>query len=291
LVEDNRFTPQDVERGRALVGQESDAKWALGDLAIELFGWPPGAGPGRGKESLAGAFSEYAEAIGLSDRQLRERQRVAAYWPERSRRADVSWTVHRELQQRLPDDADKARARKLLRQRKSWTLRSLIEALGGAPIDRRVSDAPTPEQVAEAVTHDDAVAEAADRALNARAMAAHREQENERRAAMTDRERDEQEGRTAERIRKLSVDSWSDVAGIIGDGRRKLMEAARAIADLREHGGWTGLAQEGFADEGVDRCKRAASDAVVTAALLVDLLAGEPRDLDEAFARMLEGEE
>lgn len=73
-----------VREGREAVEQEQNARWHLGDLAIEAT-------------SLGGPIEEYADAIGVPADTLEVYRLTSAAWAEEERYADVPWSIFREL--------------------------------------------------------------------------------------------------------------------------------------------------------------------------------------------------
>lgn len=114
------YTKKQIERGLELATNESRTKWGLGNLILER--------PDATRQEL----EEFAEAIGLSYEQVTSYRNVAD--PNRGgfsleqRRADVSWTVHRELSGR-PDRVA------ILHERSTWTLRTVRQRIGRQAID------------------------------------------------------------------------------------------------------------------------------------------------------------
>lgn len=88
-----RSYDQLVSEGRAAVRQEQDAKWRLGDLALEV---EPLGGDHARTNALA-RLDEYAAEIGISLEALRQYRTVSAAWPDGTRVPSASWTAHREL--------------------------------------------------------------------------------------------------------------------------------------------------------------------------------------------------
>jgi hypothetical protein len=84
------------ERGRRIMRSQTAVNFELGDLLEELLAvWPRG-------QDQAGVLAEFAAQLGCSESSLRSYRRVARAWPAQTRRADVPWTVYRELAG-LPD--------------------------------------------------------------------------------------------------------------------------------------------------------------------------------------------
>jgi hypothetical protein len=82
-----------VAEGKRLVAAEGDAKWGLGDLALEVA---PMTEPGPNNNSQA-ALTKFADEIGVEFSTLREYRRIAHEFPPATRVAGASWSVHREL--------------------------------------------------------------------------------------------------------------------------------------------------------------------------------------------------
>ena len=85
-----------VAEGRRLVAQEEDAKWRLGDLALELV--PLRDRPGRPENRYAGTniLTEFAKAIDIDVGTLRQYRTVAAAWPPQTRVGGRSWSWHQD---------------------------------------------------------------------------------------------------------------------------------------------------------------------------------------------------
>lgn len=83
-----------VEAGRAAVQRLGDAKWELGDLAVEAA---PIQTPGYSTTGADERLREFAEEIGLPFNTLRGYRAVAAKWPPDERQPSLHWTAHREL--------------------------------------------------------------------------------------------------------------------------------------------------------------------------------------------------
>jgi hypothetical protein len=116
------FTHDQVRRGRELVAQESKCKWELGDLGLEVA---PLAGHGGKRDHdaddrVATRLNRFAGEIGASYESLDLYRHVAARWPIKSRRSDLSFFVHHALA-RLDD------REKVIRSRQRWTVRQAQE--------------------------------------------------------------------------------------------------------------------------------------------------------------------
>lgn len=81
-----------VEKGRTLIKQISDAKFALGDTLNEML-----ANRRRGHGEVEEILTVYARQIGAKPDTLKVYRYVATAWPEGRRRNGVAWSVHREL--------------------------------------------------------------------------------------------------------------------------------------------------------------------------------------------------
>ncbi|MFJ8313113.1 MULTISPECIES: hypothetical protein [unclassified Streptomyces] len=79
------------ERGRRIMRSQTAVSFELGDLLEELLATCP---RGQGE---AGVLAGFAAQLGCSASSLRAYRRVARAWPAQTRRADVPWTVYREL--------------------------------------------------------------------------------------------------------------------------------------------------------------------------------------------------
>lgn len=88
-----RTREQRVSAGRHAAESEAQAKWELGDLALEEA--PMGAdGAHNGTEEV---LRRYAEDIGVEYDTLAIYRRVAAAWSPSTRVLGAAWSVHREL--------------------------------------------------------------------------------------------------------------------------------------------------------------------------------------------------
>src|SRR5262245_22937131 len=95
MPKNNRSWDQLVSAGRQAAQAEGDAKWALGDLALEAE--PMGSRGGEPTGALE-RLREYGEAIGVELETLRDYRAVAHSWPDGARAPlDASWTAHRLL--------------------------------------------------------------------------------------------------------------------------------------------------------------------------------------------------
>jgi hypothetical protein len=111
-----------VAEGRRLVAAEGDAKWALGDLALEVV---PLTDPGAHTDALA----RFAEEIGIEPGTLSQYRRVAGHWPPRTRIRAASWSVHHAL---APyEDAEKI-LKRLVREKRA-TVDAARAEVGVAP--------------------------------------------------------------------------------------------------------------------------------------------------------------
>lgn len=82
-----------VAAGKVAARQEGDAKWVLGDLALEVA--PMGSG--QAHNGSTETLERYAEEIGVEFDALRQYRFVSDAWPHGTRVARASWTAHREL--------------------------------------------------------------------------------------------------------------------------------------------------------------------------------------------------
>lgn len=114
------YTKKQIERGLELATNESRTKWEIGNLILER--------PDATRQEL----EEFAEAIGLSYEQATSYRAVAdpgrGGFSLEQRRADVSWSVHRELSGH-PDRVA------ILHERSTWTLRSVRQRMGRQAFD------------------------------------------------------------------------------------------------------------------------------------------------------------
>lgn len=120
-----------VAAGRKAVAREADAKWELGDLALEVE--PKGK---RGAHTGAlERLREYADEIGIEPDQLRQYRDVAAAWSDATRVASASWSAHRELMA----EPDRAKYLRDLAKRQppegygAWTVNAIREDRGKRP--------------------------------------------------------------------------------------------------------------------------------------------------------------
>ncbi|WP_411144904.1 DUF6192 family protein [Streptomyces sp. x-80] len=81
-----------VRKGRKLIKQKSSIQFALGDLVIDSL-----VGHSRGHGEVAQVIELLAHQIGINAATLRNHYAVASQWPKEKRRADVCYSVHREL--------------------------------------------------------------------------------------------------------------------------------------------------------------------------------------------------
>ncbi|WP_031075323.1 DUF6192 family protein [Streptomyces sp. NRRL WC-3742] len=81
-----------VRKGRKLVKQKSSIQFALGDLVIEALEGHP-----RRRGEVGEVIELLAHQIGINAGTLQNHYKIAKQWPEDKRRADVSYSVHREL--------------------------------------------------------------------------------------------------------------------------------------------------------------------------------------------------
>jgi hypothetical protein len=117
---------EQVAEGRRLAEDLGTTQWALGDLVQEVD-------PDR--------LQKFADEIGVGLDSLQDYRRTAASWPADTRRAGVSFTVHRVL-------SGHPERFTLIRSRKKWTKRDAQEATGNR---RSAGEKPTPAQIVEAV--------------------------------------------------------------------------------------------------------------------------------------------
>ncbi len=113
-----------VEKGRDLVRQEGDTKWALGDLALEAQHFH-----GVEAQHFRGDLLRYAEEIGIALHTLRRYRDVAVAWPPALRSAGHPWSVYKELAA-APDRV------RLIQSRDRWTVEEARQAVGHAPPGR-----------------------------------------------------------------------------------------------------------------------------------------------------------
>jgi len=88
------YTEEQVAEGRLLLGQLDGVQWALGDMAVGIFGQPSRRGAHDPAREDLDAF---ADAIGIAPKRLAEYRSVAWAWPPDIRRADASWVLHRSM--------------------------------------------------------------------------------------------------------------------------------------------------------------------------------------------------
>ena len=89
-----------VYKGQKLVGSESSAQFALGDIGLEMVPLLP-----KGKRPPMKAFkllATYADEIGLERETFEAYRLVSGAWPKKQRVRGVCWTVHSILSHR-PD--------------------------------------------------------------------------------------------------------------------------------------------------------------------------------------------
>lgn len=130
-----------IHEGRKAVKDETDAKWRLGDLAIQV---EPST---KGSEKL----KEYADAIGVDFNSLVTYRRVAERWPVEKRLMEpgdkgASWTVHAELvnaQHLLRPGLKLREARKLLGRAQPGGAEPRVEGSNDVEIAQRVMANPT----------------------------------------------------------------------------------------------------------------------------------------------------
>jgi Family of unknown function (DUF6192) len=87
-----------VSRGQRLIGSESSAQFALGDIGLDMVPLPP-----KGRRPPVKAYrmlAAYAEEIGLERERFEEYRLVAGAWPRKQREKSVCWTVHALLAHR-----------------------------------------------------------------------------------------------------------------------------------------------------------------------------------------------
>lgn len=120
-----------VRDGKRAVAREQDAKWELGDLALEV---EPKAKSGERTGSLE-RLEKYANEIGLEREALAAYRTVAAAWPASTRVPAASWSAHREL----ASQPDRAKYLRGLAKRKppegygAWTVNAIREDRGKRP--------------------------------------------------------------------------------------------------------------------------------------------------------------
>ena len=94
------FDPALLAEGRCLAERLSGHQWELGELALTVA--PVGA---HGGDRTAAQLDdraefrlrEFANAIGVAFKTLNNCRHTAAKWPTKSRRRDLPWSVHSEL--------------------------------------------------------------------------------------------------------------------------------------------------------------------------------------------------
>lgn len=140
-----------VRDGKRAVAQEQDAKWELGDLALEV---EPMARSGvrTGSEQR---LREYANAIGLELETLLRYRKVASAWPASRRRpAAISHTAHEEL---MGDDDRFRYAAKLAKREPpegygTWSVNAIRVDRGKQPRRNGAPGEPDAAEKAELVT-------------------------------------------------------------------------------------------------------------------------------------------
>lgn len=88
-----------VELGRVAALKGNNARWTLGDLALEAV--PMGAHGGnrrseQGDTRTLEKLARYATEVGVEVETLDSYRKVASAWPEDTRVASASWSAHRE---------------------------------------------------------------------------------------------------------------------------------------------------------------------------------------------------
>jgi hypothetical protein len=129
-----RTHAQLVAEGKRLVAAEGDAKWQLGDLALEVT------------EHGTGELKEFADEIGIDPGTLAQYRRIAAEWPDRRARRSAAWSVYAAL---APyQDAEKILDR-LVRAGKA-TVDEARKAVGARPTNNPSAPSSTTEKTAAA---------------------------------------------------------------------------------------------------------------------------------------------
>lgn len=88
------YTQEQVAEGRLLLAQLDGVQWALGDMAVAIFGRPSRRGA---HDPARDDLDAFADDIGISPRRLAEYRSVAWAWPPDIRRDDAAWVLHRSL--------------------------------------------------------------------------------------------------------------------------------------------------------------------------------------------------
>lgn len=117
------WTEVQVATGRKFVEQEAQARWQLGDLALEIA---------PAEEGGLHLLDDFAREIGIEAGTLRQYRMVSAAFPTNERMIPASWSVYREVM------ADPALAHALADKRRRppkgrWTVDQVRELRGKAP--------------------------------------------------------------------------------------------------------------------------------------------------------------
>jgi hypothetical protein len=118
------YTAEQVAKAKTLLKTRDNVQWELGDLAIEVAASDPGANVNGNRENMGvfPALMAFAQEIDVDYSRLQGYRSIALAWPQDKRRADVSYTVHRDLARR--DD------RFTLVHQQKWNATTLRQFLG-----------------------------------------------------------------------------------------------------------------------------------------------------------------
>jgi hypothetical protein len=247
-----------VREGQEVLRQEENAKWRLGDLALEAIALrPPGrrvpAPDGRGfaSEGIGEANQAYADAIGVEYETLDTYRKVAAAWPRGERSPHVSWIVHKVFISR-PDRAE------LIGQR-SWTYRE-AQAEMGHKVSPTSWTPTSPEERTSAAKRLLADPEVRREVFTDPEVTRSVVSDTHTRAALTDasmtvdREREER-ARSDYELRhgqSLRNEQWARAGVHLDRARNLIIEAGELASDLPEHRRDSLLAQAGAVQAALD---------------------------------------
>jgi hypothetical protein len=124
-----RSWDQLVAAGKKAVEKESDAKWELGDLALEVAPMGDDAAHNGALETM----DEYAEAVGVEFETLRQYRSVAHEWPRGTRVPGASWSAHREAMGNEKMRRILTGKQKPPKGKATWTVDALRQKAGKQP--------------------------------------------------------------------------------------------------------------------------------------------------------------
>jgi hypothetical protein len=103
-----------VAEGRKLIDQDTDIKWRLGELALELVPITPERKSWDEEAENRATLERFANDLGISFSRLREYRAVADKWPAEKRNPAYSFYIHTLL-------AFQSDRFKLIKRKKRWT--------------------------------------------------------------------------------------------------------------------------------------------------------------------------